>query len=264
MIFSGKTKTLVTSLILIIFISLFLYSAGPEIGHLLKIDDFINNPVTIVVTLLLTGIAFRLFLTNIEKNEYVFLADAIVVAATIGLLLEVPHIQSIFNEKKQSLDIAGEWMYEISNSGIIKHGGISEIEVKSDEIYINGHRRFTQKLDSNTETQLAHIPNDGNYWETDFVTVYGQEIKKIHFVYTIRLNGDTTDSAPKIVKGYCVLTPRKVKDLQGNIIITELIGTYTHLAPHTLSGDLKFVRMKKEQALNYIKEKVEKSNEIGT
>lgn len=126
-----------------------------------------------MVTLLLTGIAFRLFLTNIEKNEYVFLADAIVVAATIGLLLEVPHIQSIFNEKKQSLDIAGEWMYEISNSGIIKHGGISEIEVKSDEIYINGHRKFTQKSDSSIKTQLVHIPHDGNYWDTDFVTVYG-------------------------------------------------------------------------------------------
>jgi hypothetical protein len=64
------------------------------------------------------------------------------------------------------------------------------------------------------------------------------------------------------VRGYCVLIPRKGKDSEGKTTIVELIGTYTHLAPHTLTGDLKFVRMKKNEALGYIKKKIESSREI--
>ena len=237
--------------------------------------------------LFLIGVTLRLFLINIGKHEYLFIPEAIVVAATIGLLLEVPHIQSIFKEKEQSIDIAGaiselgrriddlssekkqgldmdisgDWIYEVQNvsSNYISHGGISTINVKSGEISIYGYRKYVQRNDTKIEAMLDSIPNDGNYWYTDFVKVSGEINKKIYFVYTIVLKGETENSPAREVRGYCVLTPKEESDEKGNIVINELNGTYTHLAPGTLSGSIAFKRMKKNDALRFINQKIEES-----
>jgi len=147
---SSKKAIVVSVIILVCLIGVFIYLAGPEIAHTFKMEAFIKNPITTVLVLLAIGLVLRFFLIKSENQEYAFMAEAIVVAATIGLILEVPHIQSIFNEKQQLLDIAGEWIYTVTDyNGYITHGGVSTIEVKENEIYIYGHRkyfRFKRKL----------------------------------------------------------------------------------------------------------------------
>lgn len=273
-------------LILLFFIILIL--VGPEIAPLLKLQEFLHNPITVVSLLIIFAITLKLEIEKKGLTDFRFIPEALLVASTIGLLLEVPHISSIFrdkeekeqitnirnnildlnkkidflyNEKKQALDIdiSGDWLYEVQNEyGYITHGGISTIKVSSGEIFIDGYRKYIQHSDTKIETQLDSIPNNGNYWFTNFVAVTGvNEVnKKIHFVYTIVLKGETKDSPVREVRGYCVLVPKKEK---GNDVIKELNGTYTHLAPGALSGFISFKKMEKDDALEFINKKIKES-----
>jgi hypothetical protein len=242
----AKTLTMLMGLLLLAFAALYLFVAGPGIASEMNLGVFLRQKTTELLIFLSVGIILHLLLTRTKKENLHFIADAIIVASTIGLMVEVRH----FRESYEQVDIGGEWLYEVQNSdGIITHGGISTIRQESgDTLMIKGWRRYRQRCPTSgcigTETQLEQIPHDGSYWWTDFAVIRGGETKQIDFVYTIILQG-------MAVRGYCHLTPETNDRSPG-----KLEGTYTHLAPGKLMGNIVFRKMHRREALEYIKRRV--------
>jgi hypothetical protein len=225
----------ITVALLLFFLVLYLVFVVPQMFQL--IETFAVHPITIIGVLLLLSILTRILLPK-RLREFCFIPEAIIVASTIGLFLEVPHIESLYKPEEHYLDIAGDCEYTVKDAaGAITHGGDSTIRQGSGELFIDGHRLYSVPHGSTTPVP---IPNGGTYWSTDFAGVYGTTVKQVHFVYTIRLPGENADSPAQIVRGYCVLTP------EGNPIET-LQGTYTHLAPGRLTGDIVFKRVVNKQ-----------------
>lgn len=216
--------------LLLVFVALYLVFVVPQMLQL--IGAFAAHPITIIGVLLLLAILTRILLPK-RLREFCFIPEAIIVASTIGLFLEVPHIKSLYRPDEHSLDIAGNWEYRVKDAtGAVTHGGESTIRQSPEGLFIDGHRLYNVPRGS---IESVPIPNDGTYWWTDFAAIYGTTVKQVHFVYTIRLPGEGAESPAQIVRGYCVLTP------EGNPIDT-LQGTYTHLAPGRLTGDIVFKR----------------------
>ena len=251
------------SVVLVILICVYLYLEGGKIARHTQFEGFLAQKATPIFVFLGIGIFLRFFLIQKNKEKYFFISESIIVAATIGLMIEVMHIQESFAEHNDINyeDISGEWIYKVANEhGYITHGGISSIKVVSKEIYIDGYRKYINNGMEKAGSSYNIIPNDGNYWASDVAVMTGERIKKIHFIYSILVKGDTNSSPPKTVRGYCVLSPKKVNTNDGShAVITRLVGHYTHLAPGTLSGNIVFKRKEKKDALKYINKLVKNS-----
>ena len=240
-----RRALLVALLILAMF---FLAIAGPRIVRDFNIGSFFNEKFTEILIFLCIGLLLRYLFTHSERQHLHFMADAIIVASTVGLMVEVQHLREIH----QRVSIEGVWVYEVQNSnGVITHGGISTIRQGRDgELLIKGRRKYIQRCSSEgctgTERELELIANEGLYWETEFAMLHGSERKAVDFVYSILINNIQ-------YRGYCHLTPDAPGARPG-----KLEGTYTHLAPGTLKGDIRFLRMPskekigEQEAIDYI------------
>jgi hypothetical protein len=144
-IFMPDRKRLVNILmggVLVVLLLAYLSIAGPGIAKYINLDAFFKQKTTELLVFLGIGIILHIFLTRTKKESFHFVADAIVVAATIGLMVEVRHIR----ETHERVDIQGEWLYEVQNSsGYITHGGISTIRQEDDgNLVIEGRRKYRQ------------------------------------------------------------------------------------------------------------------------
>jgi hypothetical protein len=211
----------------------------------LPLRSFITHPITIALALLGLGIATHILLPKAWRAEFGFIAEAIVVASTIGLFLEVPHIRSLYTPLQHSLDIAGQWDYQVTDAyGALTHGGKATIQQNQNGIFIDGYRLYNVPRGT---TQIVRIPHGGTYWSTQMVALYGMPgmpVPQVHFIYTIRLPGGTPDAPAQAVRGYVVLTPKGDP-------ISRLEGTYTHLAPGRLTGDIVFTLKSRAKRANH-------------
>lgn len=187
-------------LALLVLLILYFFVARKRLADVLNLKTFFEHKTTEILVFLGVGIALRLFLTHIDKQEFHFLADAIVVASTIGLMVEVQHIR----ESHRRVNVEGEWLYQVQDSnGNITHGGTCTIKQdRVGNLTIEGARKYKQRggTGDGKETSLYRIMNDGILWDTDFAMIHGGEDTKIDFVYKILLDG-------RYIKGYCHLTP---------------------------------------------------------
>jgi hypothetical protein len=244
--------------LLIAFLGLvvvFLAVAGPGIADDFNLKSFFSEKFAEVLIFLGVGLLLRTYLTQVRKKHLHFVADAIIIASTVGLMVEVQHVR----ESYERVNIEGVWTYEVQNSnGVITHGGISTITQDRDgELLIVGRRKYKQRCGPKgchgTERELEPIANEGLYWKTEFAILHGSERKAVDFVYSIII--DNTE-----FRGYCHLTP----DTPG-AEPSKLEGTYTHLAPGTLKGDIRFLRMPsrgklgEQEAIEYINKNIKKS-----
>jgi hypothetical protein len=195
----------------------------------------------------------KILLEDSEYKNLAFLADALIVVSTIGLILEVPHIKGFYQgafkedimhtiraglaEAQKLPNISGIWDYEVKDqNGVFVHRGISEItqDLENNQIYIKGTRTHIRPKDDNPTIPMQEIP-DGIPWSTDFAVIYGSTLnRKLYFVYTINVPDDQGGQ----VRGYCVL------DIDGSPP-KGLQGTYTHLAPNDLRGLIRFIKTSK-------------------
>jgi serine/threonine protein kinase len=160
---------------------------------------------------------------------FIFLAiNALCVYFVIQATTQLPSLQ-----ETSVLDISGEWDYKVKDaSGNITHGGHATIRQSPEGIFVDGQRLYN--IDQKTNEKTV-IPNGGTYWSSNMAVLYGVSARQLHFIYTIRLPEGNASKRVAVTEGYCVLTPK------GNPVDT-LAGTYAHLAPGQLTGDITFTR----------------------
>lgn len=209
-----------------------------NIWHLFKVPQLITHPFITVISLFLFAVLLRIYLEKHHRLNMVFIPDALIVVALIGMLLEVPHIKEFFYEgfkeaivqaiAKPKVDLSGDWTYEVRDldNNAITHSGICTIKQEGNEIYIHGLRKQSR----DKRGQLIEL-NPGIPWHTQFGHISATLNPKLTFLYEIEVSGD------RPVEGYCVL------DLPDTPVNT-MYGEYTHLAPNKLRGHLEFKRSK--------------------
>ena len=251
---TAKSIPLIIKLILIALIIIFILIISEDTIHAFNIDSFIENKFTEILFFLSIGIMLRKYFSE----SWHFLGDAIVVASTIGLMIEVQHIRDEHNK----LNVEGEWIYEVRNDdGLITHGGTSIIKQFDDgSLQIDGFRKYECKKTPYTIGCKAGeqlIKTEDMLWTTKphFAVVHGDKTKFIYFVYTIQAHGNELGA-------YCWLTPT-TKDKKPTI----LRGEYTSLASvkieevaRRIRGSILFYRTKDESATEALNRKIEENN----
>lgn len=218
--------------------------------YLLGLVKYEHVTFTILTLMLVLGLGVSLVMplkwlnTRIQKKVDNFpnlkiICDGIVVAALVGIVIELPHIKSYFMKSLKEyvecparylsdINLEGKWNYYVENSlGKRTHEGIADISQQGCYVTVGGTRK---KEIAPGKTEMKTVNKS---WDTITGVLYGENYHpRLLFVYRIQ---DTTGEKKGAVNLRWDLNRAP---------INEMNGEYSQLAPHTLVGHIHFKKIK--------------------
>ncbi|ARN81946.1 hypothetical protein [Methylocystis bryophila] len=265
------TTKVITAVLLSIAVTLIVAAlVVPQISETYNVNlpAFLLNPISYIASLFILGICLHFLLTiqgdntSLRTKDFAFLAEAIVSASLVGLLIEAPHISKVFIERIEKtekdigaglmenrhntntklddirnlilsmprqqqapIDPQGTWLYVIHGDKQTPiHSGVVYVRRSNDDsINISGQRLCT----NNGHNKLEKLKGNGLHWEADDAYIHAGDRNKLTYVFRFK----NTNEA-----GYASI------DLYGNPI-EQMMGTYSGFAPSTLFGEIRYKKV---------------------
>lgn len=173
---TSNAKKILLGIFCFILFLLLVLEFGLDILKGISIDlpHVFNHPASLVFILFFFGLICRAFLLSIGIDRWIFMPEALMVAATVGLMVEVPHIRdSVGNGHKSN--ISGKWVVCLKTYNNVIHEGSANIlnneYFSYSDPYLNLDLRISfesiSPKDHSSEiivwTQLGHLSNNGEF-----------------------------------------------------------------------------------------------------